>query len=577
MVDRMRRRVHRAAGGPASSATRPAGALRPARPQTPPSSARCCATPRRPSPQPACPQRRPTSSSTRPSRTTDAHRLLPARGAALDARNADPELRGHGRRARHGARARRLHPDGPGHHRRGQRGAQPRARRRLPEDGRQGRRHRRASATCSPTDARARQARSQYVSKRAGLRAGAQAQPRGLRACWAPTRCPTPSASRPTTRTTSLQLRDALAPATPGGGRTTIDPAIDDGQEPQRRDEEDPRRHARDEADDRRCSPRCSSLASILLISNTIRLSLFSRRREVEVMKLVGATDWFIRWPFVIEGVILGALGGVLAILLLAVGKIALLDPLAQRLRAARGAADDRLRAAGRRAAGRQRRGVAPRARACRCAASCASERRSLRGARTVRRSHARRARPACRHRARRAAAPVLLVLGIWLGGHPEALPGFAARRRSSATRTRASSTRRSTTIHARLLPQGPARTSSPTTRSPASSRRSTTASRPTSRPKDYRRFQRAPAQRVLAASASRSCAGPARAARRTTSSTARRPSAPACARGDVIVAVDGRSLARPRRRRSGRARSRARPAPTSRLDRRSATASASR
>jgi cell division transport system permease protein len=70
-------------------------------------------------------------------------------------------------------------------------------------------------------------------------------------------------------------------------------------------------------------------VASILLIANTIRLSLFARRREVEVMKLVGATDWFIRWPFVIEGVILGALGGVLAVLLLAVVKIALVDPLA--------------------------------------------------------------------------------------------------------------------------------------------------------------------------------------------------------------------------------------------------------
>jgi cell division transport system permease protein len=69
-------------------------------------------------------------------------------------------------------------------------------------------------------------------------------------------------------------------------------------------------------------------LASVLLVSNTIRLSLFSRRREVEVMKLVGATDWFIRWPFVIEGIVLGAMGGLLAILLLLVGKIALLDPL---------------------------------------------------------------------------------------------------------------------------------------------------------------------------------------------------------------------------------------------------------
>ena len=69
--------------------------------------------------------------------------------------------------------------------------------------------------------------------------------------------------------------------------------------------------------------------ASTLLIANTIRLSLYSRRREVEVMKLVGATDWFIRWPFVIEGVIVGALGAMFAIVLLAVTKIALLDPLA--------------------------------------------------------------------------------------------------------------------------------------------------------------------------------------------------------------------------------------------------------
>ncbi len=69
--------------------------------------------------------------------------------------------------------------------------------------------------------------------------------------------------------------------------------------------------------------------ASIFLIANTIRLSLYARRREVEVMKLVGATDWFIRWPFVIEGVIVGALGSLLAILLLAIGKIAIIDPLA--------------------------------------------------------------------------------------------------------------------------------------------------------------------------------------------------------------------------------------------------------
>jgi cell division transport system permease protein len=69
-------------------------------------------------------------------------------------------------------------------------------------------------------------------------------------------------------------------------------------------------------------------IASVLLISNTIRLSVFARRREIEVMKLVGATDWFIRWPFVIEGLVLGAVGGALAVVMLAVGKIALIDPL---------------------------------------------------------------------------------------------------------------------------------------------------------------------------------------------------------------------------------------------------------
>lgn len=68
--------------------------------------------------------------------------------------------------------------------------------------------------------------------------------------------------------------------------------------------------------------------ASLLLVSNTIRLSLFARRREVEVMKLVGATDWFIRWPFVLEGLILGSLGGLAALGILVVAKVLLVDPL---------------------------------------------------------------------------------------------------------------------------------------------------------------------------------------------------------------------------------------------------------
>ncbi|MBO0769605.1 MAG: ABC transporter permease, partial [Solirubrobacterales bacterium] len=70
-------------------------------------------------------------------------------------------------------------------------------------------------------------------------------------------------------------------------------------------------------------------IASMLLIGNTIRLSLYARRREVEVMKLVGATDWFIRWPFVIEGVLVGAAGALLAVIALAVAKFGIVDPLA--------------------------------------------------------------------------------------------------------------------------------------------------------------------------------------------------------------------------------------------------------
>jgi cell division transport system permease protein len=71
-------------------------------------------------------------------------------------------------------------------------------------------------------------------------------------------------------------------------------------------------------------------LASIALVANTIRLSVFARRREVEVMKLVGATNWFIRWPFVIEGMIVGFFGGLLAVLLLTVAKETFIDPLSE-------------------------------------------------------------------------------------------------------------------------------------------------------------------------------------------------------------------------------------------------------
>jgi cell division transport system permease protein len=61
--------------------------------------------------------------------------------------------------------------------------------------------------------------------------------------------------------------------------------------------------------------------ASTILIANTIRLSIFSRRREVEVMKLVGASNWFIRGPFMLEGVICGLIGALAAVVLLVLAK----------------------------------------------------------------------------------------------------------------------------------------------------------------------------------------------------------------------------------------------------------------
>jgi cell division transport system permease protein len=66
------------------------------------------------------------------------------------------------------------------------------------------------------------------------------------------------------------------------------------------------------------------ALAAILLISTTVRLSIFARRREVEIMRLVGATNWFIRWPFVLEGFVTGLLGAVLAAVFVWVGNWAI-------------------------------------------------------------------------------------------------------------------------------------------------------------------------------------------------------------------------------------------------------------
>ncbi len=57
--------------------------------------------------------------------------------------------------------------------------------------------------------------------------------------------------------------------------------------------------------------------ATIFIIANTIRLTVFARRREIAIMKYVGATDEFIRWPFVLEGIVLGFIGGVISALVL--------------------------------------------------------------------------------------------------------------------------------------------------------------------------------------------------------------------------------------------------------------------
>ena len=69
-------------------------------------------------------------------------------------------------------------------------------------------------------------------------------------------------------------------------------------------------------------------IASTLLIANTIRLSIFSRRREIEVMKLVGASNWFVRGPFMLEGLLCGLSGSVFAVVLLLLGKTLVLPTI---------------------------------------------------------------------------------------------------------------------------------------------------------------------------------------------------------------------------------------------------------
>jgi cell division transport system permease protein len=125
-----------------------------------------------------------------------------------------------------------------------------------------------------------------------------------------------------------LSIHSSLTPSQPGGGAGVIDQSIQSVSQ-----KKDDTKKILEVTDLVTITAAVLTvlliLASVLLIANTIRLSLFARRREVEVMKLVGATDWFIRWPFVIEGTVVGAAGAVGACVVLAVAKLALLDPLA--------------------------------------------------------------------------------------------------------------------------------------------------------------------------------------------------------------------------------------------------------
>jgi cell division transport system permease protein len=80
------------------------------------------------------------------------------------------------------------------------------------------------------------------------------------------------------------------------------------------------------------------AVAAIMLISaagligNTVRMAVFARRKEIAIMKLVGATNWFIRVPFLIEGMVQGLIGGVAAVLSIFAMKFLFIDPLRGRI-----------------------------------------------------------------------------------------------------------------------------------------------------------------------------------------------------------------------------------------------------
>ncbi len=69
-------------------------------------------------------------------------------------------------------------------------------------------------------------------------------------------------------------------------------------------------------------------VGAVFLIATTIRLAIFARRKEIYLMKLIGATDWFVRWPFFIEGIMLGLVGSLVSVTLLVIGYTALVDSM---------------------------------------------------------------------------------------------------------------------------------------------------------------------------------------------------------------------------------------------------------
>lgn len=72
--------------------------------------------------------------------------------------------------------------------------------------------------------------------------------------------------------------------------------------------------------------------STVFIVSNTIRITVYARRREISVMQLVGAENWFIRWPFVIEGILYGLIGSILASIILAAAYSAFLPHILQAL-----------------------------------------------------------------------------------------------------------------------------------------------------------------------------------------------------------------------------------------------------